>query len=308
MNRSLKSARPGQLDVGDLVEDGVRGGALGDRQRDDLRALAGDVAGGDDPRQRQPRHEPDLHRARSGEVRAERAAEQHLRDLRRVDAEVVAEDRPAGRDRRLRELQLAHVALREEDVRREVEDVLLADLPEPLRGAEHEAAGVVEDAGADELGHGVDEPGAAEPERLDVADHGQLHLAVDDPHAFDRAFGCAHPAADLRRLERRAGRRGARERALRRAEHDLRVGADVDEEPRPLVEREPGREHAGDDVRPDVRAERREQHRGRALVHRHAEVGGLRLGQPPRRDRERRHRERLRDRCRARAGSSSRCR
>ena len=32
-----------------------------------------------------------------------------------VDAEVVAEDRPAGRDRRLGELQLAHVALREED-------------------------------------------------------------------------------------------------------------------------------------------------------------------------------------------------
>ena len=37
------------------------------------------------------------------------------------------------------------------------------------------------------------------------------HVAVDDLHAFDRAVGGAHPAADLRRLERRpGGRRAAR--------------------------------------------------------------------------------------------------
>ena len=93
-----------------------------------------------------------------------------------------------------------------------MEDVLLADLPEPVRGAEHEATRVIEDAGRDHLCDGVDEAGAAEAERLNVADHGQLHLAVDDLHAFDRALGGAHAAADLRRLERRPGGRGARER------------------------------------------------------------------------------------------------
>ena len=45
MNRSLKSVRPGELDVLDLVEHRVRGGALGHRERGDLRALAGDVPG-----------------------------------------------------------------------------------------------------------------------------------------------------------------------------------------------------------------------------------------------------------------------
>ncbi len=111
---------------------------------------------------RQLRHEPDPHRARRGQVRAERAAEQHLRDLLRLDPEVAAEQRPAGGDRRLRELELAHVALREEHVVAEAEDVLLADLVEPVRRAEDEAAGLVEDPGADELRDRVDEPGAAD--------------------------------------------------------------------------------------------------------------------------------------------------
>ena len=70
----------------------------------------------------------------------------------------------------------------------------------------------------------------------------------------------------------------------RRAEHDLGVRADVDEEPDALVERQAGGEDAGDDVRPDVRAERREEHGRRALVHADAEVGGrrLRAGAAPR--------------------------
>ena len=145
----------------------------------------------------------------------------------------------------------------------------------------------------DELGDGVDEARAAEPDRLHVADHRQLDLAVDDLHAFDRPVGSTHAAADLRRFERRAGRRGRRQRAGGRPEHDLGVRADVDEEPQALVERQPGGEDAGHDVGPDVGAEGREEHGRSALVHPHAEVGGGCRRQLPRGDRERRHRERL---------------
>ena len=122
-------------------------------------------------------------------------------------------------------------------------------------------------------------PEPQRPTRRDVADHGQLDVAVLDLDAFDRALGGAHAAADLRRLERRARGRGGGERARRRAEHHLRVRADVDEEPDAPVEREAGREDAGDDVGADVRAERREHHCGRALVHGDAEVGARRLRQ-----------------------------
>jgi hypothetical protein len=68
--------------------------------------------------------------------------------------------------------------------------------------------------------------------------------------------------------------RGERPRA--RAERDLAVRADVDEEPHAPVERQAGREHARDDVAADVRAERGEEHGRRARVHAHAEVGGRR--------------------------------
>src|SRR5207244_5337117 len=102
---------------------------------------------------------------------------------------------PAGGDRRLRELELAHVALREVDVVAEVEDVLLADLAEALGRVEDEAPGVVEHPGADELRDRVDEPRAAEAEGRDVADHRQLDLTVDDLHALDGAVGCTHAAA-----------------------------------------------------------------------------------------------------------------
>ena len=152
---------------------------------------------------------------------------------------------------------------------------------------------MVEQAGADELGDRVHESGAAKADRRNVPDHRQLDLAVANLHALDRAFGGTHAAADLCGLERRARRRRGGKRLGGRAEHDLGVGADVDEQPDAPVERQTGGKHTGDDVGANVRAERREQHRGCALVHLHAEVGCLRLGQAPGGDRERRHRERL---------------
>ncbi len=87
-------------------------------------------------------------------------------------------------------------------------------------------------------------------------------------HALDRAVGGAHAAADLRRLERRAGRgRGGERPARSQPERDLAVGPDVDEQPHAPVAREAGREHAGDDVAAHVGAERGEDEGRRARVH-----------------------------------------
>ena len=62
------------------------------------------------------------------------------------------------------------------------------------------------------------------------------------------------------------------------AERDLAVRAHVDEQAQAAVARQPGREQAGDDVAADVGAHRREDERGRARVHRHAEVGARAAG------------------------------
>src|SRR6266566_6943449 len=97
---------------------------------------------------------------------------------------------------------------------------------------------MVEDARAEELRDRVDKTGAAEAHRVDVADHRQPDGAVDDLYALDRAVGGTHAAADLRRLERGPGGSRCRKRFRRRAEHDLGVRADVDEEAHATVERD----------------------------------------------------------------------
>ena len=114
-----------------------------------------------------------------------------------------------------------------------------------------------------------------------------------DLHALDRALGGAHAAADLGRLEGRAGGRRGGQHALVGAERDLAVGADVDEQPHALVAREAGGQHAGHDVAADVGAERREDDGRRARVDGDAEVARQRRRQVVRGDDERRHRERL---------------
>ena len=60
-----------------------------------------------------------------------------------------------------------------------------------------------------------------------------------DAHALDGAGRGALAAGDLRALEGRAGRARAGEQPLAVAEHDLGVGADVDEQ-RDLVVAGPG--------------------------------------------------------------------
>ena len=70
------------------------------------------------------------------------------------------------------------------------------------------------------------------------------------------------------------GGRGGGQDPVAVAEHDLAVGADVDEQPGPLVAVHAGRQHAGDDVAADVGAERGEQHGPGPRVQREPEVGG----------------------------------
>ena len=114
-NRSLKSARSESSTYVHLLQQRQRAGALADAQQAHLRALAGDVAGRDDPQHRDLRHQTDAHRGRGGEVAAERAGQQHLLHVALLEAELLEQQRPAGGDRALGELQLADVALGEVD-------------------------------------------------------------------------------------------------------------------------------------------------------------------------------------------------
>ena len=66
-----------------------------------------------------------------------------------------------------------------------------------------------------------------------------------DADALDRAGRGPLAAADLGALEGGAGRRRGREQAVAVAEHDLGVGADVDDERRPRSVGRLGEDHAG---------------------------------------------------------------
>ena len=242
-----------------------------------------------------------------------------------LDAQLAQQDLPAGGDRGLGELQLAHVALGEEDrdagrvLAAPVQDEhpLLADLGQPRREpgkplggvlVGDEAPGVVEQAGVDELGDRVDEARAAHPDRLDVADHLEVERVAVDLDALDRAVGGPHPAVDLGGLEGRTGGRRRGQHAVDRAQRDLAVGADVDEQPQPPVAGQAGGEHAGDDVAADVGAQRGEHVRRGARVHGDAEVGRPHGREARAWRRRTAPSTAARDRSRAPSASSSRCR
>ena len=109
---------------------------------------------------------------------------------------------------------------------------------------------------------------------------------------LDRPVRGPHPAPDRAALEGRPGRRRGDDDPVAVAHDDLAVGADVDEEPGPLVAVHPGRQHAGDDVAADVGTERGEEERAGARVEVEPDLGGqhhrwLRGGHHERRDAER---------------------
>ena len=112
-----------------------------------------------------------------------------------------------------------------------------------------------DDAGEVQLGHRLDDARAADagdasgrsPRRSRLvrpqlaADHLEARLSVVavDPHPLDRAGRRALAVGDLRALEGRAGRRGAGEQPLAVAQHDLGVGADIDQQHDLLLSRAP---------------------------------------------------------------------
>ncbi len=99
------------------------------------------------------------------------------------------------------------------------------------------------DPGHKQLGHRLDDPRAADAGRADLlgrqlvrpgffADHLKARLAggAVDPHALDRAGRGALAVRDLRALEGRAGRAAAALEPRAVAQHDLGVGAHVDQQ------------------------------------------------------------------------------
>src|SRR6266550_2159651 len=124
--------------------------------------------------------------------------------------------------------------------------------------AAHLAAGV-EQADEPELCHGVDQARAADPFGWDVAaDDLELDM-VAQGDALDGTVGRAHAASDLAAFERGAGRRRGAEDALERAEHDLAVGPDIDEDAELVLAGETGGHDARDDVRADVGPDHRQR-------------------------------------------------
>ena len=113
-----------------------------------------------------------------------------------LETELLHQQRPAGGDGGLGELELADVALGQHDALGRVgvgalavqdEDPLLADEGEPVGepGGDllgdlvgGEPATRVEQADLDQLGDRVDEAGAAQAARVDVADDAELDVVV----------------------------------------------------------------------------------------------------------------------------------
>ena len=207
----------------------------------------------------------------------------------------LAEDRPAGRDRRLRELQLAHVALREEDVVGEVEDRLLADLVEPVRASPTTNLPLASRMPAPTSSATAST--SPEPQRPTGSTSPITVSSTSPSRIFTPSI-----APSAARIPQRicaasnAGPAGAAH-ASASAEEPSTISEFVPTSMKRRsapVERQPGREHA----RRRCRGRRRRRAPGRA---RPARAGGratpksaaVACGQRARRDRERRHRERL---------------
>ena len=80
------------------------------------------------------------------------------------------------------------------------------------------------------VGDGLGEARLVRPELEPMTRKRGSSVCAVDPHAFDGAGRRALAGGDLRAFEGGAGGRGGREQPARVAEHDLGVGADVDDE------------------------------------------------------------------------------
>ena len=118
------------------------------------------------------------------------------------------------------------------------------------------------------------------PTRRGVVDRAKRRLAGVgvDPDVFDGAGARPHAVPHAAALEGGAGRAGAGDQPVLGAQHDLAVGADVDEQREPVGGVEPGADHAGGDVAADVAAHRRHDVHARLRVRAQAELVGGELG------------------------------
>ena len=240
--------------------------------------------------------QPEHHGVRRVDVAAERPGQPDLVDG--SHAEVVHQQSAACLQRSLGQLDRSYVGLGDLDDR---------VVPQPVgEGAvvrHHPARGRVPDraigtdhTGEEQLGDRLDDPGSADArdprapdcsrERRVVrpelrADHSYpwLQRLAVDPDPLDRAGSSPLATGDLGSLEGRPGRRRGGQQPVSIAEHDLRVGADVDQQGQRVAVVRPLREHhrrrvgphvpgdAGGCVDPRARvhpeAQRRGEHRDR---------------------------------------------
>ena len=196
---------------------------------------------------------------------------------RALDAELLAQQAPARGDGGLGELQLAHVALAEEHAAVEAAvgpGQCSTKTRSPLSSTARRSARAGTRSAAASRSSRRPEP-SSRPTRTSSAQAStrpephtptgssspitpSTDAVVVDAHGLDRARRGAHAAADLGRLEGRAGGRGRRQQAVARAEGDLAVRADVDEQAQPAVALQAAGQQARDDVAADVGAERRQ--------------------------------------------------
>jgi hypothetical protein len=223
--------------------------ACGLIQQGDARAGARGVAGRIDLRKLAVRDHAEHHGVFYVDVTAEGAGEHDAVD--RVDLEPVHQQAGASVERRLGQLDRAHVVLHDADLRLALANqvgegaALGLNARRALSQAAVDGAVAQDDAGEVHLGQRLDNARAADAGDAGLlgrlgearvvgpeirADHPEARLQglAVDAHPLDGAGGGALAAGDLRPLEGRPGRRGTGQQALLVAEHDLGVGADVD--------------------------------------------------------------------------------
>ncbi len=278
----LEPGLGGGLDLHDVDDGAFHLGPQLAREQRLHGARAGGVADRANPVERAVGHEPEHECVQRIDVGAEGTGKADVGE-RRI-AGVLHEQVDAGPQGGLGELDRAHVVLGDRDPRRGIVRIApehvceRATVGDDARRARrqlalHHSVGVdhsgevhlgddiddarpadAGDAGAGDLGgeRGIVRPDL-DPDHLEP----RLEAGRIDAHAFDRARRGPLTGADLRPLERRSRRARCRVLTIAIAEHDLGVGADVDQQLHVLGPmRSLGQDRAGG-VGPDVAGDAR---------------------------------------------------